>query len=192
MDMIPVTTVGVLLAAGRGSRFTGPTPKLLAPLRGRTVLAWSLAAARGAGFAHLVVVTGAVDVSAELAPNHEVHVVANPDWADGQATSITAGIERARLLGADAVVIGLADQPFVSPEAWRSVAASGSPIAVATYDGVRGNPVRLAESVWSLLPTTGDVGARDLMRLRPELVREVACEGSADDIDTEEDLAPWT
>ena len=89
-------------------------------------------------------------------------------------------------------LIGLADQPFVSSTAWSEVARCTSPIAVATYDGVRGHPVGLADSVWPLLPTTGDVGARDVMRLRPELVREVACEGSADDIDTEEDLAPWT
>ena len=190
MTNIPTTSVGVLLAAGRGSRFTGATHKLLAPLRGRPVMSWALDAAQGAGFAHLVVVTGAVDVS-HLVPDH-LHVVHNPRWDDGQATSIAAGIAEARAFGATSVVIGLADQPFVSSTAWSEVAGCTSPIAVATYGGVRGHPVGLADSVWSLLPTTGDVGARDVMRLRPELVREVACEGSADDIDTEEDLAPWT
>jgi len=104
---------------------------------------------------------------------------------------VQAGLEVARRLGATSVVIGLGDQPLVVADAWRAVAAATTPIAVATYDGERGNPVKLDASVWSDLPTEGDHGARHLIRLRPELVSEVACAGSSADIDTQEDLDRW-
>jgi CTP:molybdopterin cytidylyltransferase MocA len=184
--------VAVLLAAGAGSRFIGTTHKLLAPLGDRSVLEASLAAVRAAGFRSIVVVTGAVAIPPSYLDDPTIVVRHNPDWARGQATSIDVGLRAVAELGSHVAVIGLGDQPFVTATAWRDVARAESPIAVATYDGTRGNPVRLEADVWPLLPTTGDIGARELMRLRPELVREVACDGSAADIDTQEDLAPWT
>ena len=119
------------------------------------------------------------------------HVVVNDRWRDGQISSVHAGITAAAERGADRVVIGLADQPFVTPDDWRTVAQAPGPICVATYGGRRGNPVGLDRSVWALLPATGDEGARALMRTRPDLVREVACSGSPADIDTVEDLHRW-
>ena len=180
----------VLLAAGGGSRFDGPTHKLLAPLHGRPVVAHALDALRRTGFTNIVVVVGAVELPSDVDPTGLV-VVSNPDWAAGQATSVETAIAVVRDLTVDAVVVGLGDQPFISPGAWRDVARTPSPIAVATYGGVRGNPVRLHRSIWDLLPREGDQGARSLMRLRPELVSEVACPGSPADIDTMEDLQRW-
>jgi CTP:molybdopterin cytidylyltransferase MocA len=184
----PIATVGVLLAAGGGRRFAGTTHKLLAPIDGQTVAGRSLAVARRVGFAHLIVVTGAVALELPA----DVVEVANPSWANGLATSLQAAIAHAIGLGATAVVVGLADQPFVTVSAWRAVASSPAPIAVATYDGVPGNPVRLGATVWPLLPIDGDEGARSLIRVRPELVQEVPCAGHPTDIDTTEDLARWS
>ena len=183
----------ILLAAGRGSRFAASsdaqTHKLLADLRGRPVYEWALEAVLAARPQQLIVVTGA----APLRLPSTVTEVHNPRWAEGQATSLHAGVAAAAQLGVPRVVVGLADQPFITADAWREVARAGidAAIAVATYEGRRGNPVALDRSVWDLLPSEGDQGARSLFSLRPDLVREVACKGSSADIDTMEDLRQW-
>lgn len=183
-----MTTAAVVLAAGGGSRFVGPTHKLVAPFRGRRVVDWVVDAARAAGLDEVVVVVGAVP----LALPDWVTVVANPRWAEGQVTSLRAGCRHAQAQGHDAVVVGLGDQPLVPEKAWRRVAAAtGAPIAVATYDGARRHPVRLAAEVWDLLPTGGDAGGRALMAAAPDRVVEVACPGHPIDIDTADDLAAW-
>jgi molybdenum cofactor cytidylyltransferase/nicotine blue oxidoreductase len=91
------------------------------------------------------------------------------------------------------VVVGLGDQPGVGPDAYRRLAgayASGARLAVATYEGARGNPVLLARNHWDeALGLEGDEGARVLMRRHP--VVEVSCDGTGEptDVDTPQDLA---
>ena len=187
-----VTATAVLLSAGGGRRFSGPTHKLLALLDGEPVFQRSLRNVTTAGFDHVVVVTGAVELAIDVP---RVTVVHNASWQQGQAGSLRLGIDAADALHSEFVVVGLADQPFIPTSAWRAIASATTtaPIVVATYDGVRGpNPVRLHRSVWSHLPTVGDEGARPVMRLHPDWIDEVACEGSAADIDTLEDLGSWT
>ncbi|HEX8803498.1 MAG TPA: nucleotidyltransferase family protein [Acidimicrobiales bacterium] len=180
----------IVLAAGGGSRFLasgGEGNKLLAPCLGRTVAEWSIEHAATAGLDATYVVVGDNDV--RLPPDvGVVRIVRNERWADGLAASLQAGLRAAKRDGYGTVVVGLADQPLVPAEAWRRVARTSAPIAVATYDGVRGNPVRLSSHVWPLLPTTGDEGARKVMRRRPDVVVEVPCPGSAADVDTVDDL----
>ncbi|MFM8482130.1 MAG: NTP transferase domain-containing protein, partial [Actinomycetota bacterium] len=96
-------TIAVLLAAGAGSRFRGPTHKLLAPLpgdEGRTVFETSLASALNAGFERVIVVTGAADIPAPLVRDSRVVLVHNHRWSEGQAHSVWVGIAEAQRLGA--------------------------------------------------------------------------------------------
>lgn len=185
----------VLLAAGGGSRFAGAHHKLLQPLAGRPVVRWALEAIAQAKLSPIFVVTGAADLHAVLAeplPNNPVVVVVpNEHWQRGMASSLQAALIAAREHELEAVVVGLGDQPGIPASAWRAVADTPSPLAVATYHGERRNPVRIHAELWSHLPIDGDEGARSLIRQRPELVTEVACEGNADDIDTLDDAQRW-
>jgi CTP:molybdopterin cytidylyltransferase MocA len=186
------TTLGVLLAAGSGTRFSGPQHKLLSHIDGQTIISRSLTAMTGSGLDGFIVVSGALEISQHIS---DVEVVHNPDWKTGQRSSVITAMKFARAHGYDAIVVGLADQPFLTSQAWINVASSTSAIAVATYNGTRGNPVRLHSSVWDTfedLEADPDAGARSLIHLHPELVREVACEGNSADIDTTEDLDTWT
>jgi CTP:molybdopterin cytidylyltransferase MocA len=191
-----VTTAAIILAAGGGSRFTasgGTGHKLLAAYLGRTVIEWSIETAAAAKLDALYVVRGATHLPVPALAAGAVTFVRNDRWREGIATSMQAGVRRARRDGHAAVVIGLGDQPLVLTDAWRRVArATTTPIAVATYEGRRGNPVRLTSMVWPLLPGAGDEGAKVVMRRRPDLVTEVPCPGRSADIDTVDDLAEWS
>ena len=183
-----MTTAAVVLAAGGGTRFRATTHKLLADLGGRPVIAHALDAVAAADLDAAYVVVGAVEVPVPAA----FTVVTNQRWAEGMATSLQAGIAAATRDRHDAVVVGLGDQPGVAAEAWRRVAAAAAPVAVATYAGERGHPVRLAAETWAALPTAGDVGARLLLAGRDFEVAEVPCPGSPTDVDTVEDLQSWS
>ena len=177
---------GLVLAAGEGSRFAGPVHKLRTEFRGRPLVRWAVDAALEAPLAAVYVVLGAEDLSDLLPP--DVTIVMNHDWDRGQAWSLQAGVRTAEIDGHTAVVVGVADQPFVGAEAWRRVAGAPGSIVTAVYGPRRRPPVKLQETVWPLLPLDGDEGARQLMRRHPEMVREVTCPGDPSDIDTLEDL----
>src|SRR5690349_21968604 len=97
------TTAAVVLAAGGASRFAGsdgpPGAKLVAPFRGRPLVAWAVEAALAAGLDETIVVTGAVELADVLAPVADrLTVLVNAAWAEGMAGSLAvarAAAERA-------------------------------------------------------------------------------------------------
>jgi nicotine blue oxidoreductase len=183
-----------VLAAGGGSRFRGGTPKVLAELGGRPLVAHALDAAVASGVRPVLLVVGELGDGVAAQATDDVEIVENRDWREGIASSLRAtlrALEARDEIGA--VVVGLADQPFVGSSAYERLAAAydaGARLAAATYEGRRANPVLLAREHWhEASALEGDEGARQLMRRHA--VVEVRCDGTGDptDVDTTEDLA---
>lgn len=200
-----MSTLGVLLAAGTGTRFDGGNGadgernKLLAELGGEPVVVRAgrplMAATEVAVLDDLVVVLGheADRVRARLAET-SFDAVTNPDYRDGQATSVRCGARVARERDADAAVFALGDMPFVAPATVTAVVdalhASDAAIAVPEHDGKRGNPVAFgAVHFDDLVALDGNTGGRYLFaENRVEWV-PVDDEGVHLDVDTTADLA---
>jgi molybdenum cofactor cytidylyltransferase len=182
---------GLLLAAGRGRRFGAD--KLSAKLAGKAVIRWSAAALAPAVDAMFVVVPiGAKAVNQALS-RLDVCFVENLSRDEGIASSIRAGIA-ALPSEVEAVVIALADQPYVDPnvavalcERWR---AGGVAAVAPAYSDGRGHPVLFArECFGALLELRGDVGARGVLEALGERAATIRIDAAAPiDVDTVEDL----
>ncbi|MBJ7457089.1 MAG: nucleotidyltransferase family protein [Thermoleophilia bacterium] len=184
---------GIVLAAGRGSRMGAP--KQLVPLGGRPLLQHVVDAA-AAELDDVILVLGheAEAVVAALTLPEAVRVVVNPDHAEGQSTSLRAGLDHVPE-AARAVVVLLGDQPEIRTDAIRALVAaqatSDAPILRAAYRGRASHPVVLARSVWPAAGALrGDAGARALISAHAGRVELVEVGGDPpEDIDTPEDLA---
>lgn len=185
---------GLLLAAGGGSRLG--RPKALVEFDGQLLIDRTVDLMAAAKLDPCVVVLGAAAEEVRAAADlTRVVVVDNPDWENGMAGSLRAGLTA--LTGrADAVVVLLVDQPLIGAEAIERLVAAwqdGAPAAVATYEGEPRNPALFDVALWPTITrsTTGDVGARSFLRSHPDVVAYVPCDdtGAPDDIDTKEDLA---
>lgn len=186
---------GVVLAAGAGQRFGGA--KQLAPLDGRPLLEHALAAAARSRLATRYVVLGAG--AERILASVDVHgheVVLCPEWEEGLAASLRAGVSAAQAGGASAVLITLGDQPRVSTAAIeRILSARGGPGGAskavrASYADKPGHPTLLEDALFeTVLALTGDEGARGAFD--PSFTLLVPCDDVADptDVDVSADLA---
>jgi CTP:molybdopterin cytidylyltransferase MocA/SAM-dependent methyltransferase len=186
-------TVGLVLAAGAGSRFGGD--KLLATIGGRPVLQHVLDVLAEAGVGEAVVVLGHDAERIELAIDWGgARRVVNLEPERGLSSSLQVGFEA---IGPDAaaVLVALGDQPLVSAAVIRTLLdarpKAGSPIVVPIYPDDRGrNPVLVRREAFALVgEATGDRGLGPLLEAHPELVEEIPVDAANPDIDTPADLA---
>jgi molybdenum cofactor cytidylyltransferase len=200
----PVRTDGgqrvgaVLLAAGLGSRFEGGN-KLLTPVDGTPLVRHAAETVLDAAVADVVVIVGHDRESVRDALSGlPVSFRANPDYAEGQSTSVRAGVEAARERNWDATVFALGDMPFVSPTSVDALldryARGDVSIAAAAHAGQRGNPVLFDSTHYeTLADVRGDVGGRQLIEEREDVALvETDDPGVTRDIDDEADLSRYT
>lgn len=186
----------IILAAGRSSRMA-PANKLLTEIDGRKMVERAVDAALASQARPVVVVTGheAARVRDALG-GRDVAVIENPDFAEGLAASIRAGLS-ALSPDIDGAVFVLADMPRVTAaHIDRLIAAfnpvEGRAICVPTYRTKRGNPVLWAARFFpEMRALTGDAGARVLLGQHADQVCEVEMpdDGVLIDVDTPEALA---
>jgi nicotine blue oxidoreductase len=191
--------VGVLLAAGSGSRLGRGPKALLRKPNGQSLLDSALAALLGGGCTHVVVVLGAEAerVAAELDDKGRTTVLVNENWVTGMGSSFALGLG-AVPDGAGALV-ALVDQPGLNAELVRRIVLEHRParITAAAYDPDnahlrRGHPVLFAPEHIppAASAATGDAGARVYLAAHRELVDLVDCSDldTGQDIDTVADL----
>jgi CTP:molybdopterin cytidylyltransferase MocA len=146
----------IILAAG--PRRTLPFPKALAPFGNSTALERALkTCANAPGFAPVVVVLGsdAEEILANWKPARGIIVVQNPDWREGQLSSLLAGLRRVPRRAA--FLIYPVDYPLLFPGLlarlrWAYAHRyAGQQLVVPSMGNRDGHPVLVApEMRWEL------------------------------------------
>jgi molybdenum cofactor cytidylyltransferase len=188
-----VSVTALVLAAGAASRFG--RPKQLEQVGGVPLVLRALAAGSPADERLVLLGSSALLIRPTVvraAPTAQVAVV--EDWRKGIGHVLATGI---RLLPArtEAVVVLLADQPFVTAEAVRNLIQvwrnTGDAWVCAGYGDRRGHPHLFAASWFpSLASLDGDAGAHAVTGDAAPSV--VPVDGDDADIDDESDLLRLT
>lgn len=183
---------GLVLAAGTSSRLG--CPKQLLELDGKPLVVHVVSRVLEAQLDGVVVVTGshASEVELELL-EFPVFQVFNPQFAEGQGTSLAAGV-RALPSYVEAVVIVLADMPGIRSadingvvERWRVDRAAA---VITRYGVVKRHPVLFDREVFAeLAELSGDEGGRAVLQAIGDRVAEVRSELKEPpaDVDTEDE-----
>lgn len=183
----------VILAAGQASRFG--SAKQLAHWRGKPLLLHAVETALASQARPVVVVLGAHAAECKaVLQNQPVEIVENPAWAEGQSTSVKAGLDGLPA-NTGAVVFLLADQPLVSAEIINTVIEryrqTLAPLVWPEFEGKRGNPVLFDRRLFpEIRAVSGDTGAKPvLLAHQAEAIRVAVTDpGILLDIDTRQDL----
>jgi molybdenum cofactor cytidylyltransferase len=189
---------GIILAAGLSSRMK--QPKLLLPFGAEnTIIGVTIDQARAAGLDDLGVISGANREQVEaIAAAKNVRCVYNPDFAQGQSTSLKCGLNA---LAPDmAAMFILGDQPQIPARVYRAVAEAyrlhqAAIVVPRSVGGERGNPSLFAPEMFAeLRRIEGDVGGRPVLRKYIDRILYVETDEISvlQDIDTAEQYTALT
>ncbi len=185
----------VILAAGASSRMGSPKPLL--ELDGETFLDRLIGLFAGVCRPVVVVLGYNADrIRAGIRRGLEAEIVVNPAPERGMLSSLQCGL--ARVTGG--AMFTPVDYPCISRATVEALAAvAEAPVAMPTFAGRRGHPVRVSPEVAAELRALPlDAQARDVIRRHSAstVFVEVADEGIVNDIDTPEAyrelMAQWS
>lgn len=189
-----MSTIGlIILAAGASTRMG--TPKQLLLYQGISLLHHTVNIALESACRPVIIVLGAY--FEQIKPEVEqlpVHIVENADWEQGMSTSIQAGIRALTKINpdADAVVITVCDQPFLSVDTIAQLIDAyhytHQPIIASEYAGTLGVPALFSRHLFSELTALNAAeGARKVIKKYQEKVVQVSFPEGEFDLDTPQD-----
>ena len=193
----PGVVRAVILAAGASLRMGQPKSVLPLGSTGETVISRGVRTLLDAGLPAVTVVAGPhIDAIRSALPSGDrrIRIIEHPGWAQGQLSSLIAGLDAVDDPQLEALLVTLVDVPLVQAAsvravlgAWRSTRA---PI-VRPADGARhGHPVIFDRSVFADLRAADPrVGAKAVFAAHRTEVLDVPVkdEGAFLDLDTPED-----
>ena len=186
---------GCILAAGRSQRFGGEIPKQLVPFEGRPLVRRAAQTALVADLAEVLVVVGyRAEAVVRVISDLPVQVVENPDWAEGQSSSVTSAVG-AVAEESDAALFIPCDQPLLTAGVLDALIGahrrSGRGVVVPTFQGRRGSPALFSRNYYGeLAALSGDAGGRQILKRYADdtLFLPLPSQGPLLDVDTREDL----
>ena len=167
----------VILSAGASRRMG--RPKALIAYRDGTFLEHLIQVTRHPRIGVTRVVLGAgADEIRRITKLDDVFVVLNPDWEQGQLSSISAGIRSLSGIKTDGIVLCPVDHPLVSARLVADLVAeyylNNKSIVLPTYHGRRGHPVIFSSALYAeLLGAPADKGARAIVWTHSSDILEV-------------------
>ena len=196
MDIYPTMSsdkvYAIVLAAGTSSRL-GHNPKQLLNWNNRPLLEHALLNVQAILQERIIVVLGAYSHAIETGINlNAFKTVFNPDWQQGIASSIRAGIQ-ALPDNATAALIVLSDQPLIRSEYFQCLLttweSSPTQIVASEYHQSVGVPALFPARFFTPLQSLqGDQGAKSLLiKFEKELITIPLPEAELD-IDSIEDF----
>lgn len=184
--------VGILLAAGRGTRFG--SHKLLYRMSDGTPMAVAALRNLAQGVDRVVAVVRPDDHELiRLLQQEPARILPCSNAALGMGASLACGVRDES--EADGWLVALSDMPYVPATVARALTDqlnAGAALVAPTYQGQRGHPVGFNRAFYAKLAAlTGDRGARHLLDQYGGQLRLIAVAepGILRDIDTPEDIA---
>lgn len=185
--------VAVILSAGESRRMG--QPKALLPIGDTSFLERIVKSLQATKVEKIIVVLGhnAGEIETKIG-RLPVTIVVNPNYAQGQLSSLTAAIRTLPAENVDGILVHLVDHPFLSPDLVNRMIErfyeSKKLIVVPRWKGRRGHPVIFSSRLFAeLLSTPLDRGAKSVVRAHAAETLEIETddEGITLDIDTPED-----